>query len=318
MLENTSTLLPPPSTTSPPSPMSTPIKILSYNVWLMPPIVSCPAKTFACLDISPRKKTRARAIALSLPVDDVDIIILCEAFCTEAVDILCEGLENRGFLYRTKTLGDEWWKFCHGKLISGGVVIVSRYPLLNVQELWFGRICARDDGLANKGCMRASIRLPGNQVVHVFATHTQAWNEPSCIETRRLQLTEIYKFVQQSSSIISPHDVVIYAGDMNVDRALDDGIHYQDMLSRLNCIDYSPTEYLPSFNHIKNVLASSGPSSGGTSELLDYILFSKEHRLPAQASTKVLELTTNTPYTYNNNELIDLSDHYPVLCEMLL
>ena len=300
--------------------MSTPLslRVVAYNVWLMPPLVTWFANNIGGVDISPHKHTRAARIARELPVDDVDVVVLCEAFCDASVSILCEGLARRGLGYRTKTLGSAWTRLATGKFLSGGVVVLSRFPLEDVDEVWFGSTFARDDGFANKGCIRATVRKDG-QAVHVFATHTQAWNEPNCIEARNAQLGIVRSFISDSATkgLVRPDDVVLVAGDLNVDRYAEEGAHYRRMLEILACDDPHLTDASEfSFNHLDNALAAEGPSSGGKCELLDYVLVSSQHRKPKIASGKVIKLTTSEPYDHRGKRLVDLSDHYPVKCDL--
>jgi len=294
--------------------MAKPLCVMTYNVWLMPPLITGPANEVLGLDLSPCKRERARAVAEALP-EGVDVLVLCEAFCDASVALLCGELARRhGLVHRTRTLGSRWTRACFGKLLSGGVVVVSRHPLRNVEEVWFGLACARDDGFANKGCVRVTVEPYPGTAVHVFATHTQAWKSAWCLWARRKQLGIVRRFVGRSP--IASGDVVLVVGDLNVDKFRQGGAEYRDMLKALACDDCNPHDDV-SFDHVANALSAGGLSSGGKSELLDYVLVSSAHRRPAAAAARVVRLVASKPYRHpKRGDLVDLSDHYPVICEM--
>lgn len=271
----------------------------------MPPLVTC-FSGLAGVRISPAKRTRARQIPRCLP-PDLDLLVLCEAFCESSVSLLADGLKGIGLEYRTGILGSS--SKCSGKLISGGVCLISRYPLIDVQELLFGPVCVRDDGLANKGVLYACFQKH-QETIHVFASHTQAWDEPKCVDARKQQLCLLSDFIKRKA--IPASETVLVMGDLNV--PFSNQVEYQHMLETLHCAD--PCEHSaenPSFNHISNILASSGPSSGGSSAMLDYILISKSHKQPVSATASTHPLKTEELYQYKGQQYQDLSDHYPVI-----
>ena len=283
------------------------LHIGTYNVWLMHPLVTFFAHRVG-IDISPRKMTRAKLIPEVLP-ENLDVLVLCEAFCARATDELCRLLKERhGLVYRTHILGSRSNICASGKLLSGGVVIVSKFPLDIIEEQAFGSICARDDSLADKGFLYVKFQTDDGLAVNIFATHTQAWDEPKCKIARCGQIGKLREFIVEKD--IPENEVVLIVGDLNVPR---EDKEYEDMLALLNSFNPNQTDLEnPSFNHISNVLASKGPSSGGTSTTVDYILVSKEHVQPTEFFAEVLPLKANKSYDYKGRTLDDLSDHYPV------
>lgn len=280
----------------------------TYNVWLMPPLVTFFAHRIG-IEVSPRKMTRAKKIAKALP-EGLDVIVLCEAFCEKATDALCESLKTQhGLVHRTHILGSKSNIFSSGgKFITGGIAIACRYPLEIIEEHFFGSTCARDDSLADKGVMYIKFKKPDGLLVNIFATHTQAWDEPKCRAARKAQIEKLAQIIEQKN--IPRDEIVLVVGDLNVPRDVDE---YEFLLKQLNCENPNKTDIEnPSFNHIDNYLASGGPSSGGASTTLDYILISKEHVQPKVSQVEVCRLKANEPFEHNGKSLVDLSDHYPV------
>lgn len=284
-------------------------QIATYNVWFLPPLVTFFANHVG-IDVSPHKTTRALAIAAALPVE-LDVLVLCEAFCTTSTNILYGKVCER-FPYRSRTLGDRRASRCclTGKFVSGGVVVFSKHPIVEEEELSFGMVASRDDALADKGVIRVKISIANGKPVHLFATHTQAWNEPACEATRRRQIEIIKAFID--GSIVPKDEHVFVLGDLNVPRNREES--YQHMLKTLQCENPNDTDHeVFSFNHLENALAAQGPSSEGTSNTLDYILISQAHAKPTSAQVSVLALKAKEPFAHKGKMLEDLSDHYPVV-----
>jgi len=296
--------------------MADTLNVCTYNVWFMPPLITLFAHRFG-VNLSPRKQTRAALIAESVP-ENLDIVVLCEAFCQKATNTLCKSLEARhGLKYRTQVLGRKGL----GKLLSGGVVVVSKRPIIETDELVFGQVYARDDGLANKGVLYAKIAMDNDsgstgsrRHAHVFATHTQAWDTPNCKAARAKQMEMVRDFIK--SKAIPQDELVLVVGDLNVPRETEE---YEVMLTILDATNPNLTDLTnPSFNHITNYLASGGPSSGGSSTTLDYILVSKGHLQPLEATAETISLKAKSKYPLKGKEVDDLSDHYPVIATIKL
>ena len=130
------------------------ISLLTYNVYLRPRPVF--------LD---QQMLRARRIAALLCEDETyDAVVLCEVFARGAREALLAGIEAR-YPHRTALLGADA-RGCKG---NGGVMIVSRHPIVRQAELLYGATAQADDQLVNKGAVYADLG-----VCHIFATHANA------------------------------------------------------------------------------------------------------------------------------------------------
>ncbi|EEY62670.1 uncharacterized protein PITG_14450 [Phytophthora infestans T30-4] len=305
------------------------VSVGTYNVWMMPRKVS------AFTSCSPKKNTRARLIGDLLP--PCDIWVLTECFDYRARDILLDKMTEAGYFFFSPTVGHKRInKSNMRKLLNGGVLLASKYPILSVRVKLFEGACAGADKLADKGVLYCKI-LKDGLLVHVFSTHLQAWNDPLSRTMRKLQMDMIANFMR-AMDIDEVNDVVLFVGDLNVDYHLNKtNQEYDEMLNIFeakdpsavhprklgNASDSDKKESAAEFKHLRkysfdprvNALAADGLSTDGSLELLDYILYSRTHRQPTTASSWVQPLTTSQPWMWRNQPQYNLSDHFPVVSE---
>ncbi|KAG6584691.1 phospholipase c [Phytophthora cinnamomi] len=302
------------------------LRVMVYNVWLLPSFVSSFNEK-----ISPWASQRASAIPRCLAPLDVDVVIFCEAFCSTSREKLVCGMKSQGYIYETKVVGDVSL-LGSKKAIDGGCFAMSKYPLGRSEELTFGSIASGEDRYADKGIIYFQVRMPvttssgseTTQTVHVVGTHLQAWETPVAVATRNCQLMLMREFVD---SLGLPKDEpVIFAGDMNVNKHADGAQapegEYTAMLDLLGV--HEPELHgespLYSFDPHTNSLAVDGPSSGGITERLDYIMVERSHRQPVAASTEIVQLKATRHWAPSRGVcgevLVDLSDHYPVVADL--
>lgn len=240
----------------------------------------------------------------------MDVVILSEAFCHSATPILAQGFKDAGYKFETPPLQG------HGgvserKPLNGGVIVFSRYPIEWCKMVAFGEHSCGDDAMADKGVLYVKINKH-NTPVHVFASHTQAWDTEPAKEVRYKQFHIIRDLIRDTR--ISASEPVIIAGDLNVNRYKSED-EYERMLKTLEAEDAfeisDPRFY--SFDAVNNRLAAAGPSTDGNCALLDYILTSHKHLKPRSAAVEVFPVRAPEPYSFQNSSYMDLSDHYPVV-----
>ncbi|KAG6622730.1 uncharacterized protein IUM83_09266 [Phytophthora cinnamomi] len=305
------------------------LSVGTYNVWMLPRKVS------AFTSVSPKKNTRARLIGDLLP--PCDIWVLTECFDYRARDILLDKMSEAGYFFFSPTVGHKRMnKSNMRKLLNGGVLLASKYPILSVRVKLFEGACAGADKLADKGVLYCKI-LKDGLLVHVFSTHLQAWNDPLSRTMRKLQMDMVANFMH-AMDIDETNDVVLFVGDLNVNYWLNKtNEEYDEMLDIFgakdpsvvrprelgNASDSDKKESAAEYKHLRkysfdprvNALAADGLSSDGSLELLDYILYSRTHRQPKSATSWVQPLTTRSPWMWRSQPHFNLSDHFPVVSE---
>mmetsp|Transcript_86107 Transcript_86107/g.230539 ORF Transcript_86107/g.230539 Transcript_86107/m.230539 type:complete len:395 (+) Transcript_86107:984-2168(+) len=329
------------------SPRALHVSVMVYNVWFMPAVVT--GFLGPLTGMSLRKKTRAAKLAPAIAELKSDVVILAEAFCPTSSAILISALKSRGYPFDTPVVG------CHGtrwqsasdhvKPLNGGVLAVSAHPI----EAAFCRtfsdqgLVVGEDLLADKGVLYVRIRKQGRPV-HVFASHTGAWDTDSATQARFSQIASIRTWIDELS--IPASEPVVIAGDLNVNYF--DVPGHTRMLDLLQANDpFAETiprdqqqqeacEQLPlkrdsqasqgaefsepvlearySFDSQTNGLAGGDSmSTDGSRCLVDYVLVSRTHLQPTHARVVVEPLKDREGYLWKGKRLYDLSDHYPVL-----
>ncbi|HXH76086.1 MAG TPA: sphingomyelin phosphodiesterase [Bacteriovoracaceae bacterium] len=297
------------------------LSILNYNIYMRPIALF-------------KNGQFIRAEFLPEVISGNDVVNFSEAFDDDVRDLLISRISNE-YPYRTKVVGKD-----KGFKQDGGVLIVSRWPIIEEDEYLFGDLCFKDfeDCLSNKGIGYAKI-LKGSKFYHIFATHMQAGYTQKDKNVRRAQLRKFKQFIDSKN--INKDEPVIMTGDFNVHRKeLDEKEDNFDALEVLNDV-LNLDEGWISDSSVKNnyalmlkILKASGlPHTGHSysydptvnklgkssdpAELVEHIMFSDEHRTPISASQKVIIAKSKTPWRqYVWEDFIsDLSDHFPVRAE---
>lgn len=287
-----------------------------------------------------------------------DVIILTEMFNDALSDRLLEALSTE-YPYQTPVLGRDpttvpdcaantCWNSMTGtvqpnQFEDGGVVILSRWPIVTRHQSIFATDCGVD-ALARKGFVYVELDVNGTRV-HVIGTHSQAdpslrtglannieqlltcnppamdlpelpcpttWNTPQ--EAVRLgQFMEIDTWLKQQ--VIAPDDYVIIGGDLNVDK-VGNPAEYDRMRCVLDLAEpaYTGTVELDppwyTFDGQRNDLIEEQEGRA----YIDYVLIHAAYAQPDHWTNRVL-WPTSLPATWEQEDqsCYELSDHYPVV-----
>ncbi|EFP98563.1 sphingomyelin phosphodiesterase [Vibrio caribbeanicus] len=255
-----------------------------------------------------------------------DVVALTEVFNQKHADKFASGL---GLNYHTPILGTEGdWNLTEDNhsilngIKSGGVMVLSRYPILSKSQHIFSSFCA-EDGLAAKGFIHVRIKKDW-KIYNVIATHTQA--DPSVFscsnanQTRLAQLAEINDYIDRK--ITDKSEYVYILGDMNIDKY--DSSTYAKMLTSLHAPEpvYRGMRY--SWDYEKNSLAfaynyRSSYVQNHAPQLLDHVLYDNRYAKPRYWNNVILdpvakqrvEVTVNIMGNKDRYHYPDLSDHFP-------
>lgn len=184
------------------------LKILLWNVWLLPSLLT-------------DGKSKERAGMISKLLNDFDIVVLNEAFtnkCTLTKDII------HPYVVRTPRT--------FYKLLDSGLMILSKYPVDDIHFLPFTTLETWDQ-FSSKGILKLTVNVGNNMKIDIYGTHLQAGSEPSHHDARLEQVNEVYKFIKNHSQF-NIHPIVL-CGDLNCGPVLDQTFthfsgHYDDAI----------------------------------------------------------------------------------------
>lgn len=221
-----------------------------------------------------------------------DVVVFTESFIASMRERLLILLKKYGYQWSTPVVNCNTSKYC-----NGGVVIVSKYPIVRIRHLEF-KAASNVDGLAAKGVLYVEVDKHGFRH-HILATHLNAFYDErdSAKVARRWQLIELRDFY--SKLHIPMTEPVFIAGDLNIDKNTHE---YSVMLNLLQSVHPKIDDSLESYTI--NTKNNEWTHDSFKDVWLDYVLYLKYHLKPLQALNKVL------PVKWNGR---DLSDHYPVL-----
>ncbi len=280
---------------------------------------------------------RAKMIAPKVP--GYDVIAFNEVFDHDGEAILKEAIKKAGYPHQTHVLG-------RGRPISkgvwnGGVMIVSKYPIVKTDEAFYDDHCDSDCN-ADKGVLYAKIdksrKKGAHNFFHIFATHMNQggpeWKH------QREQLKIIEKLIAKQK--IPGGEPIIVLGDTNVNKCKQfaDGpmtidpvpkapVHeckemhpnYLEMLDILNARDVDSKGYKftldGNINGFNNWETDPGlrPIHKGRTSQVDHILIVKNDVKPTEASfteTRILRHTDEWKKLETDLARWEISDHFSV------
>ncbi len=278
------------------------LELMTYNVYMRP------SELF-------RNAQEARADAIVKTLIDrnndrrIDSLILVEVFDDDVREYLVNKLKPI-LPYSSNTLGTD--RFLEQ---DGGVIVLSRGPILYERQALFGSLCARtfEDCLSDKGGIFVTTLIDGKRF-NLIATHLQAGGNQSDVKVRRQQIQYLDSHKRIFFSAMEGKSAPTFmGGDMNVALGTEEyDLAYAEtwFLPALVKVPF-PDEYrvvhanpllefINSFDRRLNKLATDGAT-----EWLDYFLYDRENgevELTGEISVEVLR---------GKNDM-ELSDHFPV------
>jgi len=275
------------------------LTVLAWNVYLLPDLLAVPDE----------KRWRAEQIAVALNKTDADVLVLSELFGDELSLLVLSRLSER-YPFRSGVVaaGHSVWVGGRPTFESGGVVVLSRFPLENMSEIVFSQ-AADMDLFARKGALYAAVNKNGKRY-HIVATHTQANAENRGI--RESQFRELAAFLKELAP--PEEDPVIIAGDLNVDFHDEEAFSNALAILRASPPSFAETARGPySYDPETNPLAAA---ASDTNELLDYVLISARHQQPCLFKSDILPMTDRHIGSKPEGDRIYLSDHHAVKSRM--
>lgn len=263
------------------------LKIVSWNIYMLPPIVPMKGRL-----------ERAAAIVDTLhkAESDMDIIVFQEAFHHGAVGILKDGLKDV-YPYMYGPFNPQHSPF----RISSGVFVISKVPLELKGTIEY-KVAKENDKVAKKGAALLEGTWNGKKF-QVIGTHLQAQNQP---KVRSIQIHHMFDSLMAKYKVEGVPQIV--CGDMNTEIEIEK--NYKDMLATLDAEDGEMSGIQKmTYDGTNNELALSVWKYAKTS--LDYILLRKNG-----ATCSVVDRHVGVFKRAWKKGHHDLSDHYAVVCEV--
>ena len=286
------------------------LRILSYNVFLRPPLISHEHSDF--------KVERTKLICKKF--QDFDIILLQEVH--SCLNFRCNDLIKEAQQY-----GIYYYYFTQGPSIlskhisNNALLILSRYPILSNDYISYNNFNSFD-GIIEKGCNYSKIQLSPLYHIHIFNTHLQSSfkkNDTESSNNRTKQLKQLQQFIETK---IKEGDPIIIGGDFNVDafdvnqkKNLYNHMHpYTDVFidSKDHTIEVPYDKNGIENNNITSICQvckqklKQDTSNILEKQRLDYIFYDKKNTKFKLKSFDIL------PFLINNQKFTQLSDHYGI------
>ena len=260
------------------------LTLMTYNIWALPSI---------------SEHIPQRLARLPDYLHGYDALLLQEVFSDEREAFLLDLAAE--YPYQSNMLDK-----AGSNVYDGGVIIVSRYPIVNQAQFVYPD-CAGADCLADKGINYVEIIKEG-RAYHLFATHTASFDTNAARTNRQIQFNQMREFALTQTHIAA-NETVIFGGDLNVNKLKFPG-DYQQMLDKLQSSEPTYAGYTAStFDPRVNIYANAFGSGSNTVEYLDYILVSNAYRTAA-SNVNTVNVPRNTDADLWQHW--DLSDHFPV------
>lgn len=261
---------------------SQPLKILSWNIYMLPYI-----------SLFNGNGRRAEAIGKQLMDSDYQIVVFQEAFSSKCRKILYKKLIQK-YPYHYGPANMPGFSF----KTSSGLWIWSKIPLTELKEIRY-KTSSGFDWVARKGAVLFEGNYNGAKF-QLLATHLQANNSP---EVRRTQISELAHLLDEYYTSAVPQ---IICGDFNTEKS--DTQNYNNLLQTLGAQNGSLTGTLQvTYDQVNNNLARNPK---GTTEVIDYIL-TRNAYLIDNMQRRVVEF-----YHEDSNYKTHLSDHYAMEAEV--
>ncbi len=299
-----------------PPPTPRVVRVLTHNVWMLPPV---------------SRDNLERAAALPDTFAGHDAVVLTEMFDAEARNAIATAMQERGY-QATPVLGEGAPDQCESRLgpiaistplgLNGGVMIFSPHAIDAHAEKIFRDesmpdgelgVCLGEDCCAAKGVLYARVRIE-EQCLHVFGTHLQNQSpaigrrrgDPAAVRQRQLQI--IREMIDEVDRSACPGPVFV-AGDLN--------LQPHELPEAAQILRAHIPE---NFEGPRSWGDDNAYSQSDEPEHLDYVLVTQDYDPPLYSLNETRRSRSTHAFTrgtgiigiQRDGVLADLSDHHPV------
>jgi len=301
------------------------VKLLSYNIFLRPPLVKTNASDY--------KDLRLRLFGEQM-MQRFDIICVQELFCLGnfRVKTFLNYATKAGLVHHARmNCYFSPWNF---KVFDSGLAIVSKYPIDHIDYKIYKSGTAIDK-YAMKGVLCAHVNVSPECSLLVFTTHLQAIHKESHLKcasnVQYDQLVEMCSFVSRKHREY-PKSNIVLMGDFNINaRSSSMQLGYTDMMKLLHL--HTQLSWIDTYFHVHNshpvtyADAIQNPQTGAVEPretvltdkrthleqaCLDYALFSDTQGTSGSSTKCQLYNAKVEEFFVKNEQVTQLSDHYGV------
>lgn len=182
------------------------IKVLSYNVFLRPPIVNHKHNEY--------KNERCNLISQILPLYDIILLQEVHTCFNQRSNKLIKETNKNGLIYHYSTYGPTIFS---KYLSNNGLLLLSRYPIIENDYITFNKNYSFDS-IVQKGVTYSKIKIKDNKFIHVFNAHLQSSYKKDDMfseSIRNDQLSQLKKFIDLKTQNFK-NEPIICGGDFNI------------------------------------------------------------------------------------------------------
>lgn len=270
----------------------------------------------------------------------LDVIVFTEVIDQNCRNRLLTNMKKYGWRHSSEVLYKKY-PIRKLKLVSGGVVVVSKHKIIYQKIHVFEKYCQGYDCFSCKGIVYCRI-IKNNNVFNIFGVHLQAWDTPYASKIRISQACQCRQFIDSLN--IPFHEPVIIMGDFNIDfytrnhnivdicktmsieilEKCDNSFEFSSdpntnkLVGNDDASMYKTTSY-PNGCYEQYMNTMSCPCC--PQELLDYICVCNHHIKPDVYKLFVYKMKTKKKFKMKVNisterYINDLSDHYPLIAQL--
>lgn len=262
------------------------LRLMAWNVYMLPPPVVFSKQ---------KERTKLQINALKHLALENDVLVLTEAFQARYKKKILKELETEyPYYYIQKRKGGLF------KIMPSGVMILSKYPMDVLGEVYFDK-CTAADCFASKAALLVEIKKGDGTRLQVLGTHMQSGSGEKIKKIRKIQIEDIKKLLDEYREEDIPQ---LVAGDLNINSA--EGVEFDEMLLTLGLEPLG--DHMIHTNSKAERSDCFGVKYDGKEKNIDHILVRANGSSIRLAEEKVYPLRD----FFNSKMECDLSDHHPV------
>ena len=288
------------------------LRFLQYNVKWSPNITHIGKNDFA----------NERAKILAEQLSEYDVICLNEAYSYVGSPVVpfIKTMKSKGFKYVKRLPPASIMSF---ELVDGGVLVLSKYPILQHDTLTY-ELNVGNDMVVAKGMLYVRVQTGPGTHVHVFATHLQRTYKNSYLDCRTVRFSQLYAFNSFKSRKALDGQPIVLIGDLNVNALAPESVdkkstsEYNRLIRTLNMESYTLNDTVFQ-SYGSHQVTYGGDDTRLTSkedinskQSLDFVFtYSRDdgNYVIDGSDSKIIEFNVD-----GNKNFTHLSDHYGISC----